>query len=738
MASVNISNEFKEKLIQKFYNAMLGGLDQPPTELLKGDGIKKVKRLQILVQLHLGELCLRNKDWGRGLEICKKLKRSCYASAKLGEVFVASQLTKLHKLEDNLRHNGRSPNVWRDFTEQLKFEECCWDHMEAARAGHATCLGRMAKEGQLLAGWPAAIDADSPWTLPHVWNDWEGKERIWAILGDLPRNRAHADRPSFLELELLHTAVQCTAPTCLEALLDAGCRSPWICNLAVIERKESFLRLAADRGCPCEVRAVYFAARSGSLPILKVVYSLARVASGAALRGFSLKRDDGALTWLLNRSAVAAAGGGHAECLEALLTWFGKCGVDAKRHVCEAAASRCHLECLKVLQRAGCLFGGAAAEKAARAGHYECLRYIMSHAEGLTKTGLLLAAAEGGSLECMKHLLECGVQWDHNLPWKEAWHAARGGHSPVLAYCLARCPHQDLHKIMRQAISSKSTACMEVLYRHGYKAVTDPHQHPALLAISSCSIECLEVALQRSGPPDPDLLDTAAAAWAGEAMLERIHGLGGVISYRTVLAAAKAGNAGALRYALQHKRTIHIAAVVAAFRSSSLACLQLLHKHPHRLSVQQHGNKPLKHHSRQCRPSLAVLRYMCEHMYPNALPHHKERYKEQLDFAASELLKGLKVHGGLKPNEWLKVLCLARCLPTLPQPLHKMVKVHRERAVALANCFFQAGKLDRIWGVSHLPGAAGWGAMARLPPSLRERIACEAHLCISRGEPLES
>eukprot|EP00884_Botryococcus_braunii_P000240 jgi/Botrbrau1/10216/Bobra.0362s0006.1 len=487
-----------------------------------------------------------------------------------------------------------------------------------------------------------------------------------------------------------------------------------------MEGKESFLRLAADRGCPCEVRAVYFAARSGSLPTLELVCSLARVASGAALHSFNFSDDDGALTWLLNRSAIAAAGGGHAECLEALLTWFEKQGLATKVDLCEAAASGGHLECLEILQRAGCVFGDGVAGKAARAGHFECLQYITSHAEGLNKRGLLIAVAEGGN-------------------------------SHFLAYGLDRWPHDDLHGIMEAAISGKSTACMEVLYRHGYKAVPDPHQHPALLAISCCSIECLELALQESGHPERSLLDTAAAAWAGEAMLRLVHGLGGVISFRTVFAAAKAGNPGALHYALQHGGRSHSTAIVAAFRSGSVACLQLLHKHPQYFSVpmcpRQHGNqihKCLKDHPPQTRPSVAVLRYMCDHMNPRSYRMQFElkwQLVRLLDLEAQELLKELDVddqdhvRGGLNPHDWQKVMCLARCrrLPTLPPRLTEMVQMHRERAVSLANCFFQAAKLDRIWGGDDLPGAAGWRAMARLPPGLRERIAAEAHLCIRRG-----
>lgn len=79
---------------------------------------------------------------------------------------------------------------------------------------------------------------------------------------------------------------------------------------------------------------------------------------------------------------------------------------------------------------------------------------------------------------------------------------------------------------------------------------------------------------------------------------------------------------------------------------------------------------------------------------------------------------------------WPAIILLARHLgDELPTGLAKIAAVRSKRARALAGVVYQAGKVAKE-GQPH-PSLSTWAALARLPPDLRERIACEAHLAIS-------
>ena len=65
-------------------------------------------------------------------------------------------------------------------------------------------------------------------------------------------------------LDVYRQAVRNPMPACLEALLEARCRSVWICRLAAQEGKPAFLSLAASQGCPCDVVTLGIAAKAGN------------------------------------------------------------------------------------------------------------------------------------------------------------------------------------------------------------------------------------------------------------------------------------------------------------------------------------------------------------------------------------------------------------------------------------------------------------------------------------------
>jgi hypothetical protein len=93
------------------------------------------------------------------------------------------------------------------------------------------------------------------------------------------------------ELDLYRQAMRNPTSACLEALLEAGCRSVWICRLAAQEGKPAFLALAASWGCPCDAVALRIAARAGNLPLLKAVHRAALLPNGFLSQGRFKSKD---------------------------------------------------------------------------------------------------------------------------------------------------------------------------------------------------------------------------------------------------------------------------------------------------------------------------------------------------------------------------------------------------------------------------------------------------------------
>eukprot|EP00884_Botryococcus_braunii_P011272 jgi/Botrbrau1/20145/Bobra.0173s0047.1 len=181
--------------------------------------------------------------------------------------------------------------------------KCCGNYKDAARAGHEHCLERLGRAGEFLpldspdwaaagdarkaqaweaaavacsadrapllrwlfrAGWPKSSDVVAPWNFPDSFS-W------WHCLQTASRQKFGDFIPEH-EYELYYHAVRSSTTACLEALLEAGCRSPWLCTIAAAEGQEARLRLAARAGCPCDIRVLDIAARSGRLAVLEAAY----------------------------------------------------------------------------------------------------------------------------------------------------------------------------------------------------------------------------------------------------------------------------------------------------------------------------------------------------------------------------------------------------------------------------------------------------------------------------------
>jgi hypothetical protein len=260
-----------------------------------------------------------------------------------------------------------------------------------------------------------------------------------------------------------------------------------------------------------------------------------------------------------------------------------------------------------------------AAVLAAKKGHLECLKYILEVEPKLLQgRRLIQAAAEGGSLPCITFLIDVGYQWGGDMTES----AARSANPAALRYCLEHAQPASWPSAMTNAVSAHSPECMRVLYDHGYHAQAwSPHLHPAVLAVKHRSMPCLRLALQMSGPPDPRLIDTADAASHSEEMLRCVVELGAALGPCTPSFAARKGNRGALRYALEAGAPWDRQTYEGAIYSDSLECLKCAHQHEGRGGGGSGATAPKLAASRNLyrekapvAVSLPVLWYVCEHM----------------------------------------------------------------------------------------------------------------------------
>eukprot|EP00884_Botryococcus_braunii_P005788 jgi/Botrbrau1/1520/Bobra.0107s0008.1 len=551
----------------------------------------------------------------------------------------------------------------------------------------------------------------------------------------------YTEKHFLLELDLYRYAMRNATPACLEALLEAGCRSVWICRLAALEGNAAFLALAANWGCPCDLIALQFAACSGDLLLLMAAHSAALLQNGALFCSVGKLSDAEAG---IRQAAYLAAREGHAACLGAFVGWFGKSAVS--NYHASISGARGHLNCLQTLQRAGCLDVGAAADGAAKGVQLECLQYLLDLDPGLVHRPLLTfavrwrAAKSEAQMACLEFLHHRGCQWS-----ADGGEMVESAGSPeILRYCLERVRVRPWDKAMRRSIFRGSLDCMQLLYEAGYEQhrSREAKHHPAVYVVMYGMAQAyLLLAISRSGVPDAQLLDTVDAVRFGEDRLRYARELGAPFTIETTNTAAAMGDVGALRYALKNGApwdATTFEAVIAASRGPSrfdmevcldwLECLRCLHEHARAAGLPEKCSQPSERAfasflwKGRPGPTPAVLRYVCNHMGPTwATP--------LLESTAQKLAGWVAEYGGQRSQDvhWQVVLYLGQKLKqSLPAPLGELLAVRREGAAALAGVFFKAGRLAQ--GRGHPKLLALWGAMAGLPSDLRERIAFQAHL----------
>eukprot|EP00884_Botryococcus_braunii_P011703 jgi/Botrbrau1/20533/Bobra.145_2s0082.1 len=602
----------------------------------------------------------------------------------------------------------------------------CRDHVDAARAGHLHCLGLLCEEGVFLplnspywvsagearkcqvfeaaiagcgsghanvlawlfsSGWPSDFDAIFP---VHTQDLWEQHEDFATAFPALETDT----EPFCLEYKLYCCAVQQPTPSCLEALLNAGYRSEWICRIAAREGKADFLLLAAQQGCPCDWWVWEFAASTGKHAVLELLAS------------------DNPTCRILNKDCK----------MKSVCPWL-------KLPV--VAASKGQWECLQILISAGHTDVVAAAEGAARAGQLQILQNLVDLDPGLLQhKNIFNFAARSGSLACLEFLEQAGCMWEGD----EAVAAASSKSLEALRYCLRRSREQlqgrDWNDAMSGAIFSRSPDCMQALYDYGYLCpAAESDDHPARLAIMYNSWACLRLAVKLSGPPKLSQV-ARSAGMEGEVILQFVHGLGATLDSEVTECAASAGQAGALRYALQHGAPLSLRTFGAAVEGESVECLKCAFEHGLAVGFPADYHQPTSDpflpwmfpYRRLAAPSLRMLRYVCEVMRP---PWVQRILTRAVGFLARSQLKFKEGRDAWKMHP-MQLYLAKRMEGRLPWPLDELVRVRRKRARALAGVFYRAKKLVRAGAPS--PSLALWEAMERVPLELRERIAFVAHL----------
>lgn len=192
-----------------------------------------------------------------------------------------------------------------------------------------------AGEARQAQAWEAAALACSTnhprllnWLFSRGWPDSMDKTVLGYLKDNVPMRLMRSGAPGGPadgillehEYELYWNAVGNRRAACLEALIDKGCRSPWICAIAAAQGRKEHLRLAARGGCPCGWLALSAAAVSGHLPVLEAAFNDSAEYFDSWKNSASSRDRRDAINVLLNRVAEE----GHADCLGFLLREFGE------------------------------------------------------------------------------------------------------------------------------------------------------------------------------------------------------------------------------------------------------------------------------------------------------------------------------------------------------------------------------------------------------------------------------
>jgi Ankyrin repeats (many copies) len=202
----------------------------------------------------------------------------------------------------------------------------------------------------------------------------------------------------------------------------------------------------------------------------------------------------------------------------------------------------------------------------------------------------------------------------------EAIAAAKSGNPDALRCASDQKEHGSWHNwdhLMDMAIGSGSLDCVKVLYDKGNEQHRPEayHWHPAIIAIEHGHLEILRFVVDRSGPPEEDLLYCDGVVRGGVEMLQYVQQLGCVFDEEATMHAAYFGSLEALRYLHVSGVPWHSETLVAALRGNSLPCLEYAHMH----GYLQEEDWDYWADQTGFGPSLPLLQYACEQMDPALL-----------------------------------------------------------------------------------------------------------------------
>ena len=129
--------------------------------------------------------------------------------------------------------------------------------------------------------------------------------------------------------------------------------------------------------------------------------------------------------------------------------------------LCNLAAKKGHIDCLKYLHKNGYPWNNWTCNYAAMNGNIECLKYAHENRCSWDEDTCFYAA-ENGHLECLKYAHENGCPWDEDT----CSHAAENGHLECLKYAHENgCPWSA--DTCKDAARNDHIECVKYAYENG-------------------------------------------------------------------------------------------------------------------------------------------------------------------------------------------------------------------------------------------------------------------------------
>ena len=245
-------------------------------------------------------------------------------------------------------------------------------------------------------------------------------------------------------------------------------------------------------------------------------------------------------------------------------------GGDFSAAVSIAAATGGSLPCLKYLVEQNCPVNITAAVAATKHNQLGCLDYLCSIGIAMNYS-VTQTAVVYGHLSILKYIDQHGGTWGHPEFTKAA---AKGGHVECLQYLIEHgCPVAD--DITEHAASAPTLTCLQYLVQAGFvlsAATSASAAHASLAHLSYVhALNC---------PWDENTCVKAASCRAGDVpTLQYAHEHGCPWDARTCAAAARTGNLKALIYAHEHGCPWDETTTFYAARSDEISCFEYAHKH---------------------------------------------------------------------------------------------------------------------------------------------------------------